>query len=431
MNSHIPVERSDSTAPTMLRSRPQMLQRKCACGGSAAGGECSVCAEKKQALQRSSSQHRQADAPAAVQEVLASPGRPLESSSRAFMEQRLGRDFSQVRVHHDGRASQSARGVNAHAYTVGHHVVFGPGKYAPQTRQGRHLLAHELTHVAQQGNGGAGATQYAKAVSVPSDASEVEAETVADRVMSGQPVRVRQPAQAAVQGLSIGESIGIGVGVAAGATALGLGIAALAGAFGGRQRWRIRQSNNDGANYSSEVDLTFNPDRDTMNCSEIAFVQSLIFADATSGASVETIPNYVERATAAGWTLDRIEGRRFGWYGYNNDGRPSGTVSPGSSPRPLRSATLHDTPRDVRPNSVFRFETCAICRTGTDVNKVYSCYTWGFSVDAANHLTSLPNQESAAPSAEFSDSVRSWNLQAAGPAARRNDPNQEPLGPFR
>jgi hypothetical protein len=355
----------------------------------------------------------------------------METPVRAFMEQRFGQDFSRVRVHADRRAADSARAVNAHAYTVGSHIVFGAGQHAPGTRKGGHLLAHELTHVAQQGPNGTGDVRYAKAVSDPSDPTEIEADAVASQVMRGGPVRVTQPATAVVQGLSIGEGIGIGVGVAAGATLLGLGIAALAGAFGGRRRWSISQSNTDGANYSSDVSITFNPDRDTMNCTEIAFVQSLIFADATSGTSVETIPNYVSRRSAAGWTLDRIEARRYGWYGYNNDGRPGGNVSPGSSPTPLRAATMHDTPSDTRPNSIFRFESCAICRSGSDANRVYSCYTWGFNVDASNHLTSLPNQETAAPSAEFAETVRQWNIQAAGPAASRNEPSQQPLGPFR
>jgi hypothetical protein len=61
-----------------------------------------------------------------------------------------GIDFSQVRVHTDARAAESAREVNALAYTVGRNVVFGAGQYAPSTTEGRKLLAHELTHVAQQ-----------------------------------------------------------------------------------------------------------------------------------------------------------------------------------------------------------------------------------------------------------------------------------------
>lgn len=67
------------------------------------------------------------------------------------MEQRFGHDFSQVRVHHDGAAGRSARMVNASAYTVGNHIVFGNGQLQPQASDGRRLLAHELTHVVQQG----------------------------------------------------------------------------------------------------------------------------------------------------------------------------------------------------------------------------------------------------------------------------------------
>ena len=66
------------------------------------------------------------------------------------MEQRFGQDFSQVRVHSDGAAEQSARDVNAHAYTAGHDIVFGESRFAPETRVGLRLLAHELTHVVQQ-----------------------------------------------------------------------------------------------------------------------------------------------------------------------------------------------------------------------------------------------------------------------------------------
>ena len=77
-------------------------------------------------------------------------GQPLPESLRAFYEPRFGHDFSRVRVHSGGAAGQSARDVNAYAYTVGHDIVFGAGRFAPVTHEGRHLIAHELTHVVQQ-----------------------------------------------------------------------------------------------------------------------------------------------------------------------------------------------------------------------------------------------------------------------------------------
>jgi hypothetical protein len=90
------------------------------------------------------------DAASVVRPVLDSPGQPLDSTSRAFFESRLGYDFSGVRIHTDARAAESARSLDALAYTVGRDVVFGAGQYAPTTREGRRLLAHELAHVAQQ-----------------------------------------------------------------------------------------------------------------------------------------------------------------------------------------------------------------------------------------------------------------------------------------
>jgi hypothetical protein len=72
------------------------------------------------------------------------------------MEPRFGHDFSQVRVHADTKAAESAEVVKAKAYTVGRHVVIGEGQPSPETIAGRQLLAHELAHVVQQSGGGGG-----------------------------------------------------------------------------------------------------------------------------------------------------------------------------------------------------------------------------------------------------------------------------------
>jgi hypothetical protein len=85
-----------------------------------------------------------------VNEVLRSPGEPLDATTRAFFEPRFGHDFSNVRVHADSHAAASARAVGAAAYTIGSNIVFASGRYAPNTSTGRFLLAHELTHVVQQ-----------------------------------------------------------------------------------------------------------------------------------------------------------------------------------------------------------------------------------------------------------------------------------------
>jgi Domain of unknown function (DUF4157) len=104
----------------------------------------------------------QSVAPSSVHEVLASPGLPLDIATRSFMEPRFGHDFSMVRVHSGEGAEASAMHVNAFAYTVGHNIVFGTGRFAPWTHEGRRLLSHELTHVMQQ-NGGIATIQRSPA----------------------------------------------------------------------------------------------------------------------------------------------------------------------------------------------------------------------------------------------------------------------------
>ena len=81
-------------------------------------------------------------------------GEPIPESTRAFFEGRFGRDFSQVRVHKNAQAAGTARAINAKAYTTGNEIVFGAGEYAPETAEGKKLLAHELAHTIQQGAAG-------------------------------------------------------------------------------------------------------------------------------------------------------------------------------------------------------------------------------------------------------------------------------------
>jgi Domain of unknown function (DUF4157) len=132
------------------------LQRKCSCGGSSgADAECEACQKKEGAsLQRKAAGPASSrTAPPIVQDVLASPGRPLDPSTRGVMEAHFGCDFGTIRVHTDARASESAHAIDALAYTVGSDVVFGAGRYAPDTSRGKRLLAHELAHTIQQAPG--------------------------------------------------------------------------------------------------------------------------------------------------------------------------------------------------------------------------------------------------------------------------------------
>ena len=179
-------------------SAGRLLQRKCACGSgaSALSDDCADCAAKR--LQKkltlgaaSDPLEREADriaeqvtttrtshqpqavraspvrvqkvggtgstagatVPQSVEHTISSSGRALDPIVRADMEGRFGHDFSRVRVHTDSSAQRSARDVDALAYTVGDHLVFSAGAYAPGTAAGQRVLAHELTHVLQQAEG--------------------------------------------------------------------------------------------------------------------------------------------------------------------------------------------------------------------------------------------------------------------------------------
>ncbi len=194
MNAKVANTAPKAASATSVASN-KILQRQCACGNhTTSGQECSTCASKK--LQRKLSIgstndpleleadrvadqvmayqaahsfsntsapkiQRRADAsieaatetgtaPASVERVLERSGSPLPASSRKEMEQRFGYDFSQVRIHTDKEAQNSAAEVNANAYTQKNNIVFGSGYFAPETIQGKKLLAHELTHVVQQ-----------------------------------------------------------------------------------------------------------------------------------------------------------------------------------------------------------------------------------------------------------------------------------------
>jgi len=109
--------------------------------------------EEEEKLQRKSGNGESVTtAPAIVHEVLNSGnGRPLDHSTRSFMETRLNSDFSQVKIHDNSLAAKSADSINALAYTSGNNVVFNSGQYKTNTDSGKRLLAHELVHTMQQG----------------------------------------------------------------------------------------------------------------------------------------------------------------------------------------------------------------------------------------------------------------------------------------
>jgi hypothetical protein len=184
-------QEADRVAEQVMRMPEPKVQRQCACGKSSTEGECSECKKRKHdsigSLQRvASSPVGGIAAPPIVSDVLSSSGSPLPTATRSFMESRFGHDFSHVRVHTDQKAVASAAAVQARAYTVSNHVVFGRGE--SPSRDSR-LLAHELTHVIQQTSGNA--SRIVSRAPDPTDLAKIDGSIistlrkVADDWMSG------------------------------------------------------------------------------------------------------------------------------------------------------------------------------------------------------------------------------------------------------
>jgi hypothetical protein len=161
-----------------------MLRRKCACGGGGTGSADESGDTKRLQRKRAPNwaQGNHSLAPPIVHDALNSPGQPLDSGARAFMEPRFNHDFSRVRVHAGPLAAESARAVGAQAYTVGQDVVFDHGRYAPSTTEGKRLLAHELSHVVQQA--GASSSRGDLKIGSESDPSEHEADKTAEHIVN-------------------------------------------------------------------------------------------------------------------------------------------------------------------------------------------------------------------------------------------------------
>lgn len=155
-----------------------VLQRQCACGGHTSGrGECEHC--RKKLRRKAASATGPASVPPVVHDVLRASGAGMDPASRAFFEPRFTRDFSNVRVHADEHAAQAAQAVDALAFTVGNHMVFGRGQYRPDSHNGRRLIAHELTHTVQQD----GETRTPQRIGEPGDPLERQADGMAEAVL--------------------------------------------------------------------------------------------------------------------------------------------------------------------------------------------------------------------------------------------------------
>jgi hypothetical protein len=173
-------------------NRSARFQRKLNCGDA---GDFEEGKNKASLHRKPSAPDVTGHSPSIVHEVLKSPGRPLDKSAQNFFEPRFGHDFSRVRVHADAKAAESAKAVDALAYTVGQDVVFASGQFQPQTTSGLKLIAHELAHTLQQGST---RSDTSLRISRPDDTEEQIADRMAERVVNGNRISSVAPVTSAI-----------------------------------------------------------------------------------------------------------------------------------------------------------------------------------------------------------------------------------------
>ena len=388
-----------------------MLQRKCDCGNHTMSGACDECAKKKGSLQRKASDHSESSAvPSIVHEVLRSPGQPLDPSTRAFMEPRFEHDFSQVRVHTDARAAESARAVNALAYTIGRDVVLGEGLYRPESSAGRSTLAHELTHVVQQQHGETQTGTAPVEIGPAGDAYEREADMAAHQVARGESIHVqRRMTSSSIRRLQRQTQQD---------THAGLFELTRHDKLGG-------PTFKPAARY--DVRIEFLP-YDIVNCSQVALTQ-------ISVARLNGKPAFASDADKAralkasegteGVGIDRLSGSTSPFYGTSNAGITGSTAHFGShtpgkaadrawlEDKPGLPGTSPATSRTAGLAMGFHFETCAICAQGTDKDSYYGCVSWGYDISGTDVFTEAPfaKVSRGTPSSDFLAAAKKWNVQ--------------------
>jgi hypothetical protein len=229
--------------------------------------------------------------PPVVDDVVSSPGHPLDPATRVAMELSFGHDFSKVRVHSDERAGDSAVALDADAYTVGDHIAFAPGRFKPDSAPGRALIAHELTHVVQQ----SGTRGDAVTVGESHATHEHEAQSSARAAAEGRPVPHPSPDRSGVVRRSIlGGIIGGIVGVVGGALLgsllgpVGAIVGGILGGFAGTALGDVATSNARPLSSTEKMEATkvfgTSLDLDEVTVAEAPIMASFGYARTLPGA---------------------------------------------------------------------------------------------------------------------------------------------------
>lgn len=405
--------------------------------------------------------------PSIVRDALRSPGTPLDSATRAHFEPRFRHDFSSVRVHHNDRAAESASELSARAYTVGNHVVFGDGEYAPHSPRGQSLIAHELGHVMQRSTTPQRQPVEEPVAEPPLDESQMLIDAMPDLLLTdvkgprrigitvsdaliasigwelvgpdGEVVAeirtrksdpdaksrpyVLEPADLGDTGLFTLRCTGFDAKGASRARAVRSFNVLRSDLATGVHRQGLSGSlvfkkydgfdAKDGGRPFVRVELAFLPSP-SVDCDQVMFVQAVqLLNESGHRMHKEVNDDLPKRASETGWAIDKLEGARSPYYSVEPHpitGRlyvekDLGKAGRGG-PRP-REASLLDEP-NMSFSAVARFESCAMCRGGANNGQVYGCATWGFTVDAGK-IKLMPRDLRDEPSKDFLGAAAGWN----------------------
>ena len=199
---------------------------------------------------------------------------------------------------------------------------------------------------------------------------------------------------------------------------------------------KITSGKKSATDYKVPIELTFKPDPAAVAADEITWIQSVRTVDTATGANNEPRPEFAARATPTNWMLDRLEGRKHGWYGFADDDTVQNNVRPWRSSAPKQAAWMYDAPGWNEPDMRWEFEAAAVCRKGaadTATRKgdkpgfVYAVVTWGFDVGPHGEVKTHKIKVFNKPTGDFTAAVALWNSQARNELAVMNSPDQEEL----
>ncbi len=368
----------------VLQMMPDPIQMKCK--------ECEEKekVQKKPEVQKSSNGTMLAsDNIAAKLNNSSGKGSSLPLGTQEEMEAKIGADFSNVKIHTDANAVQMNREMGAKAFTHGSDVYFNKGNYQPNSKAGKHLLAHELTHTVHQGG-----------ASIKSKKGEKN------------------------NGLTIQRKVGkslIQRAVTETQRDTHAGLFELA-----------RHNPVGGPAFSPQaqydVKLEFTPYQ-VVDCDEIAMTQTVVAMILNRQMRISTAQTARGLSAAEGTegkAIDRLSGRTSPMYGENNAGGTASTAHFGSrtgngrgdkawiTDSPGRDGTTPARTRNPGDQQSLRFETCAICKSGADEGVYYGCVNWGYSIaDSTDTFVEDPFELASrgTPSAEFLLAAKKWNDQ--------------------